>query len=78
MMLGTADVKGKKYVDEMISLKSGAIDYYWDYKEGGKAVAQENFSVYSFYGPWKWIVAVGHKQEELTQIAKRLGTTFFC
>lgn len=73
MMLGEEDVKGKKYVDEMIHLKNGAIDHYSYAQKDGKTVAQENSSIYSYYRPWEWIVAVGHKHEEHARVAKRLG-----
>ncbi|WP_415036593.1 methyl-accepting chemotaxis protein [Azonexus sp.] len=70
-MLGLADAKGHKFVDEMLEKKTGIITYLW--QNPGEETPRPKVTAYDYYAPWDWVIASGSYLEEFNAEGEQTG-----
>lgn len=71
ILLGSKDIKGKPFIDEMIEQRNGIIHYWW--KNPDEASEREKVVVFNHYPEWNWLIASGSYLDEFNSEGKEAG-----
>ncbi|GAB4252096.1 methyl-accepting chemotaxis protein [Deferrisoma sp.] len=59
---GVKDAKGKPFMDEMLGMKDGWVEYWW--QNPGEPAPRKKISRVLYFEPWDWVFGVGSYEEE--------------
>ncbi len=65
---GVRDPKGKPFVDQMIQMKDGWIEYWW--KNPDEQRPRKKLARVVYFEPWDWVLGVGSYEDEFLKGAK--------
>jgi methyl-accepting chemotaxis protein len=63
--LEAKDGDGHEIIKEIVTLKSGVVEYPWINKKLGETHARQKIATLAYYKPWDWIIATSSYTEEL-------------
>ncbi len=69
-LIDSVDDEGRRFIEEMITKKSGWIRYPW--RNEGEPAPRMKIARYEHFEPWNWVVAVGSYETEFLHDAKRI------
>lgn len=67
---GVKDARGKPFMDEMLSIRDGWVEYWW--QNPGEQEARKKVSRVVTFEPWGWVIGVGSYEEEFLGAAHTL------
>jgi methyl-accepting chemotaxis protein-2 (aspartate sensor receptor) len=75
-ILASRDADGHEFIREMLEKKDGIITYPWQDAEKGETAPRRKMVAYTEYKNWKWLIAGGTYEDEITREATELRNRY--
>jgi len=66
-LLSVKDDTGKYFIKEIVEKKEGIVTYPWVNKKLGEKKPREKMAVFTYFEPWKWVIASSSYTEEFLE-----------
>ncbi len=63
---GAKDARGKPFMQEMLSVRDGWVEYWW--QNPGEPRARKKIARVIYFEPWDWVIGVGSYEEEFLTV----------